>query len=57
MLIETTDYKYFGVYFSRSLSFSYHINYYLNENFERKFNERLVTRDGRTGLRNHFMSN
>ena len=26
------------MYFSRSLSFSYHINCYLKENFERKFN-------------------
>jgi hypothetical protein len=38
MLIETNDYKYLGVYFSRSLSFSYHINCYLKEKFERKFN-------------------
>ena len=38
MLIETNDYKYLGVYFSRSLPFSYHINYYLKENFEHKFN-------------------
>ena len=39
MLIETNDYKYLGVYFSRSLSFSYHINCYLKKNkFERKFN-------------------
>ena len=38
ILIETNDYKYLGVYFSRSLSFSYHINCYLKENFERKFN-------------------
>ena len=38
MLIETNDYKYLGVYFSGSLSFSYHINCYLKEKFERKFN-------------------
>ena len=37
MLIETNDNTYLGVYFSRSLSFSYHINCYLKEKFERKF--------------------
>jgi hypothetical protein len=37
-LKETNAYKYLGVYFSRSLSFSYHINCYLKENFEKKSN-------------------
>jgi hypothetical protein len=34
-LKETNAYKYLGVYFSRSISFSYHINCYLKENFEK----------------------
>jgi hypothetical protein len=38
VLKETNEYKYLGVYFSRSLSFSYHIKRYLEENFEKKYN-------------------
>ena len=38
VLKETNEHKYLGVYFSRSLSFSYHINCYLKENFEKKSN-------------------
>ena len=34
-LKETNAYKYLGVYFSRSISFSYHIKCYLKENFEK----------------------
>jgi len=38
VLKETNEYKFLGVYFFRSLSFSYHINCYLKENFEKKYN-------------------
>jgi len=38
ILKETNEYKYLGVYFSRSLGFSYHIKCYLKENFEKKYN-------------------
>jgi hypothetical protein len=32
------EYKYLGVYFSRSLKFNYHINSYLKENADQKLN-------------------
>ena len=35
VLKETNEYKYLGVYFFRSRSFSYHIKRYLKENFEK----------------------
>ena len=35
VLKETNDYKYLGVYFSRSLSYNYHINFYFIEKFEK----------------------
>ena len=38
VLKETNEYKYLGIQFSRSLSFSYHINCYLKENFVKKYN-------------------
>ena len=38
VLKETNEYKYLGVYFFRSLSFSYHINCYLKEIFEKRYN-------------------
>ena len=31
--------------------------FFMKQRWTNSFNERLVTRDGRTGLRNHFMSN
>ena len=33
VLKETNEYKYLGVYFSTSLSCSYHINCYLKDDF------------------------
>ena len=38
VLKETNEYKYIGVYFPRSLGFSYHITCYLKENLEKKYN-------------------
>ena len=38
ILKETNEYKYLGVYFSRSLNFSYHINCCLIQKFEKKYN-------------------
>ena len=38
LLEEANEYKYLGVYFTRSLTFAYHINCYLKDNFERKLN-------------------
>ena len=38
LLDETNEYKYLGVYFSRTLEFNYHIKDYLKESFERKLN-------------------
>ena len=38
ILDETNEYKYLGVYFSRTLEFRYHINEYLKDSFSRKFN-------------------
>jgi hypothetical protein len=32
------EYKYLGVYFSRSLKFNYHINSYVKENADHKLN-------------------
>ena len=36
VLKETNEYKHIGVYFSRSLNFSYHINCYLTDTSEKK---------------------
>lgn len=38
VLKVTTEYKYLGVYFSRSPSLSYDLNSYIKENFEKKVN-------------------
>jgi hypothetical protein len=35
---ETNVYKYLGVYFSRSLIFTYHIETFINENVQKKLN-------------------
>jgi len=37
-LKEAHEYKYLGVYFRRSLSFSKHTNCYLKDNFEKQYN-------------------
>ena len=38
LIEEINEYKYLGVYFSRSLKFNYHINSYVKENADQKFN-------------------
>jgi hypothetical protein len=43
-LKETHEYKYLGVYFPRSLSFNYHINCYLKDNVEIKYNNHKTSR-------------
>jgi hypothetical protein len=35
---ETNVYKYLGVYFSRSLQFTYHIETFIKENVQKKLN-------------------
>ena len=37
-LEEANEYKYLGVYFSRSLKFTFHVEQYLKESFSRKLN-------------------
>lgn len=46
---EANEYKYLGVYFSRSLKFNYHIKSYVKENAERKLNYciRILAEHGR----------
>jgi hypothetical protein len=36
LIEEINEYKYLGVYFSRSLKFNYHINSYVKENADQK---------------------
>jgi len=36
--VTLNEYKDLGVYFPRFLSFSYHINYYLQNKIEKKYN-------------------
>jgi hypothetical protein len=43
---ETNVYKYLGVYFSRSLKFTYHIETFIKENTQKKIN--YDTNFGRT---------
>ena len=38
LIEETNVYKYLGVYFSRSLKFTYHIETYIKENVKKKIN-------------------
>ena len=38
LIEEVNEYKYLGVYFSRSLKFNYHINSYVKENADQKLN-------------------
>ena len=38
LIDEVNEYKYFGVYFSRTLTFNHYIEKYLKENFEKKLN-------------------
>ena len=38
LIEEVNEYKYVGVYFSRSLKFNYHINSYVKENADQKLN-------------------
>jgi hypothetical protein len=38
LIEEVKEYKYLGVYFSRSLKFNYHINSYVKENADQKLN-------------------
>lgn len=41
LIEEVNEYKYLGVYFSRSLKSTYHIEQYLKENFQRKINHAI----------------
>jgi hypothetical protein len=36
LIEQVNEYKYLGVYFSRSLKFNYHINSYVKENADQK---------------------
>ena len=38
LIEEVNEYKYVGVYFSRSLKFNYHIHSYVKENADQKLN-------------------